>query len=214
MEQNENVEELNPWLSIWLHPRKTIRYIVESDVKQYVILLAVLSGISESLARASEKSLGDKISITTILALSLIGGAVGGIITLYVSGALLKWTGKWLGGKGTGEEIRAAVAWGSVPEVVALFLTILEIFVFGKEMFTQNTPNIDSSMFLAVVLLIFGMLELVLAIWCIFTYLKCLGEVQGFSAWKALGNTILAGLVILVPIVVLALIVVSVGSFA
>ena len=47
--------------------------------------------------------------------------------------------------------------------------------------------------------------------WAFVVFLKCLGQVQGFSAWKALGNTLLVVPVILLPILLLAL---AVGAFA
>jgi hypothetical protein len=41
------------------------------------------------------------------------------------------------------------------------------------------------------------------AIWSFFTVLHCLAEAQGFSAWRAFGNTLLAGAVILLPLLLL-----------
>ena len=34
---------------------------------------------------------------------------------------------------------------------------------------------------------------------------KCLGQVQGFSAWKGLGNSLLVALVLVVPILAIAI---------
>ena len=52
--------------------------------------------------------------------------------------------------------------------------------------------------------MVFGGQRIVCGIWAFVAGLKCLGEVQGFSAWKALGNGLLAGLVIAAPFIVLA----------
>ena len=58
-------------------------------------------------------------------------------------------------------------------------------------------------LFSVVVLLAIWVVQMVGAIWAIFTGLHCLGEVQGFSAWKALWNAVLPGLVILGPLLLL-----------
>ena len=39
--------------------------------------------------------------------------------------------------------------------------------------------------------------------WSIVVFLKSLGQVQGFSAWKALGNVVLAMLAVILLIIVI-----------
>lgn len=45
-----------PWLTIWTAPRSTIRAILNADPKRYVLALAALSGILNSLNQASSRS--------------------------------------------------------------------------------------------------------------------------------------------------------------
>jgi hypothetical protein len=56
-----------------------------------------------------------------------------------------------------------------------------------------------------VLLGVFGLVvvELGLYLWSFVIFLKGLGEVQGFSAWKALGNVFLGGLLVLGVVAVL-----------
>ncbi|WP_129599823.1 Yip1 family protein [Anaerophilus nitritogenes] len=204
-----NEETLNPWLSIWTKPRKTIRYIINNNPRQYVIVLSILNGIFGSLNNASSRNSGDDMSIFAIFAFSIIAGGLGGLISLYVSGALINWTGKWIGGIGSKENIRAAIAWGCAPFVLSSILWIPELILFGNEMFTSLTPNLDSSPTLSILLIIFGVIEIIIAIWSFVVGLKCVGEVQGFSAWRALGNCLLAGLFIIIPIAIIILIMIS-----
>jgi len=49
METEAQVKAINPWLSIWIKPRATIRWIVNTDPTQQVILLAALGGIAQTL---------------------------------------------------------------------------------------------------------------------------------------------------------------------
>jgi hypothetical protein len=86
--------------------------------------------------------------------------------------------------------------WGNVPSAWGLTLWPLALALFGMELFTDATPRLDSSPLLLSAFIGFGLLQLALGIWAIVTSLQALAEVQGFSVWKALGNSITAALVI------------------
>ena len=89
-----------PWLKIWTAPRGTIRAIVDTDPTRYVLLLAVIGGIAELLNRASTQDLGDTWPVVGIVLLALLLGSIGGILSLYITGALFRWTGssaRWSG---------------------------------------------------------------------------------------------------------------------
>ncbi len=194
----------NPWLTIWVKPRETIRSIINSDPEEYVIMLAMLAGIAHSLNKAMDKAIGDTHSFTTAVAVILIAGSIGGILTLYLYAMLLCLTGRVFRGKASVGEVRAAVAWSSVPTIWALMLWIPPLALFGKDMFTSDTPTIDAHPFLATIVLgsvVF--IAIIIHIWTFVVLLKCLGEVHGFSAWKSLGTVITSVLVIVIPIFIL-----------
>jgi hypothetical protein len=148
-------------------------------------------GAIESLAAASEENLGDDMGIVPIFLIAAIAGPVSGIITLFVSGWLLTITGRWLGGLADGVSLRSAIAWASVIQLWAALIWIPEIALFGSEMFTTEMPILDANPGYAEVLGALASLRGVLGIWGLVVYLKCIGEVQGFSAWRALGSVLL-----------------------
>ena len=49
----------NPFRDIWLHPRVTIRNIISRDATYHVLMWGAISGIGETLDRASTRSIGD-----------------------------------------------------------------------------------------------------------------------------------------------------------
>jgi hypothetical protein len=191
--------DASPFVSIWLHPRDTIRGILDRDPTYLVIPLAAVGGIFQAISRASDRNAADLLSLPVVLLIALIGGPIGGLLGLYVAGGLLSFTGRWLGGNASAQEVRASVAWGTVPGLWGGLLWIPIIALGGSAMFTSDFENAGG-----MVLLVCGGMLLVQAaayIWSIFTSLHSLGEAQGFSAWKALGNSVLAFLVIVVPLV-------------
>lgn len=190
----------NPWVSIWTQPRATIQQIVDTDPTSSVRLLAALAGFSQALDRASMRNLGDTTSLPAIFGFSAFFGAIGGVISLYLGSVLIWWTGKWLRGQASLENVCAAIAWSSVPQVWALLLWIPQIALFGQELFTSETPHLDAHPSLLLVLLGFSAIEMVIGVWSMVVFLKCLGQVQGFSAWRALGNFLLSAVIVLAAV--------------
>lgn len=199
---------LDPWLSMWVRPRATVRQILDTSPNRQIMLLAVLSGIISSFNNASGRSMGDNVPFPVVIVTCIVLGAIGGIIGLYISSAVLTWIGRQLGGQGQGPEVRAALAWASVPTIWGGTLLIPELILFGEELFTTATPRMASHPILALVLLAFGLIQIVIGIWGFIVFLHSLGEAHRFSAWRALGTAVLASLLILGPILCL---IVSIG---
>ena len=211
---NSNEMTLNPWISMWLQPRATIQQIIDDNPARSVLLLSAIVGIGSVLDRASMKSTGDQLGLAAILAIAIFVGPIGGVLSLYIGSALLRWTGGWIEGKGSSENIRAAYAWSGVPLIWAMILWVPQLILFQEELFTTATPRMDENTSMAFLMIGFALVEITIAIWSGVVFLKSLGQVQGFSAWRALGNMMLATMVVLVPIVIIAILIVIVVAFA
>lgn len=119
----------------------------------------------------------------------MVAGIFTGIVGLYVGGAVLKVTGKWLGDQSDHANIRAAIAWSSVPGIWALLLWVPEWLVFGMGLFTTSVPRILEHVF---VYAVFGSLEVTAGVWGLVVFCEALGQVQGFSVWRAFASALLA----------------------
>ena len=61
----------------------------------------------------------------------------------------------------------------------------------------------------------FGIIIFVAEITSFIILFQALGQVQGFSAWRALGNVLLAGLIAIIPLMLLIFcIILGMGTFA
>ncbi len=202
------VQPLNPWTSIWFNPRKTIRYIVDTDVGYRVHLLAMLAGVAQALDRAVSRDYGDSMPWYVVLLLAVMLGALGGLVNLYVGGAILRWVGGKLGGKATFAEVRAAIAWSSLPTIVGMVFPLIAIAFFREEAFTSATPRLNAwvqqSDLNAVLVMMLGLVMvfggMMMGIWQLVLLSKTLGEVNGFSAWRGLLTFLLPGFVLLLLI--------------
>ncbi len=197
----------NPFLTIWTRPRATIRGIVRTDPNHHVVPLAMAGGIVQALDQAATRNAGDALSLSAILAIAIVGGPIGGLVGLYFWGWLLGLTGRWLGGQADSVEVRAALAWPMVPMLASIPILGIQLALIGHEIFTSQTPYLEAHPGLGIVLAATGVLEVVLGIWSFVVLLKCVGEVQGFSAWRALGAMFVAGLLIIVPLILLVVLI-------
>jgi hypothetical protein len=199
--------ETNPWLMMWVRPRATIRAIVDSDPKRLNVLLVSIAGIHVALDEFSGLQLGSSLSIPAIFALSVVVGPVVLLGLWYLMAILLKWTGGWIGGTASLVNIRSATAWSYVPYVLLALLWIPKLLVFGPDLFTGSLETFRGDLVQSAIYFALLLVQVVVSVWYVFIYCKALGEVQGFSAWKAFGNSLLAALVLIVPIIVIAFVV-------
>ena len=198
---------------MWTKPRDTIQQLIDSDdPKKMVLFLAAITGISNILRSAAGNNIGDQQPLVGIIAGALIVGPIAGVIGLYISGMLLSWTGKWIGGRASAEYVRTAIAWAHIPIIWTVIFWIPEILIFGPESFGKPDENsLATTAPYAFYAVGFGIIKMTASVWAFILLLKGLGQVQGFSAWKALWNLIIPGLIFLIPII---LIVATVGGMA
>jgi len=190
-----------PWLYIWNKPRMTIRAIIDSEPEKYVLILAILAGITRILAQAFGYYMGssymrDIVPLLVIIVASLLFGAASGLISLLISGAVLKWSGNLLGGQASAQEVRTAVAWSSVPSIVWLLLWVPLLAVFGNEM-SAIYPEVNAN---PSVLLCGSLLGTVSGLWSGVLLIVTLSEVHRFSNWRSIGTLAIPFIVIFVPL--------------
>ena len=198
---------LNPWTSIWLRPRATIQHIVDTELEKRVLPLAALSGIVQTIDNASGRNLGDTLPFPLVLGLILVLGPFVGLISVYLWAWLLRWTGRWLGGRATLAQLRTAIAWGSVPMITGGVPLLLSLLLLGPELFMEHTPRLDAQPMRSLVFLALVVVQLAMVLWGVVTVIKTVAQVQGFSAWRALANNLLPLLVVVAVGVVAAVVV-------
>jgi hypothetical protein len=182
---------VNPWLDIWIRPRETIRAIVKFNPAYLFYLLAAIYGFPTGLQFAVNLALGERFPLWSIAAGAVILSVGIGYIGLSIISGFLFWTGQWIGARGSYRNIRAAVAWSNVPTLVNVVIWILMMGMFGVGLFMRGFDNTAIVGPQAGVVFIAMIAQTVTAVWSFIILLKALGEVQGFSAWKALLNVLI-----------------------
>lgn len=186
----------NPWLGIWVEPRKTIRAIIQSNPKFGFLLLSAVYGLPMAFNLAQSFNLAATVPLWAIVLGSLVICTFLGMIGISVSAWLLQFTGRWIGGKGDFQSVRAAVAWSNVPNFVTVLMWIALIGIFGGLAFSPEFTETHFIGFQAGAVFLIFLIQSVISVWGFIILLHTLGEVQGFSAWKALLNVIIPVVII------------------
>lgn len=189
------------FVNIWFHPRATIRSIVETNPRRSIILLACISGIYQTLDRMAKRGAGDSMGLIEIGLIAIIVGPIAGLFALAIGRLLFQVSGKIIGGKATGTEVRAALAWSSVPDSILLLLFIPYIAFLGREGFTSADAGVELTTLQVVVGLGYSFgIGLPLVIWKAFISVQTMAEVHKFAWWKGLLTYVIAFAIVAVPI--------------
>ncbi|MDX1570076.1 MAG: YIP1 family protein [Xanthomonadales bacterium] len=193
----------NPWKTIWLKPRYTIRWLLDNDPERHVLLLGGAAGIAGSIDRAIVQGTGDHLSWPGIVMISVFIGPIFGILGLLIGSWLLRVTGGWLGGTAKTREVVTAYAWSGVPTIVSTLLVIPAVAVLGQELFNSQMPSVQAGGTAMLTWYAFLAGDILLMLWGMAVFLLALSEVQGFSVGKAFWSAFLAVLIVMLPFFVL-----------
>jgi len=188
----------NPWWRIWIQPRQTIRYLIETDPKMHFWVLVFFYGIIRAIDLGMQAQLGESFTPSQVAMFILVAGPLSGILGIYFTGALLELVSRLLGGQAEGQHIRMVLAWATIPMVVLVILGFLPLVVmFGANVFGGADPQIQplffgrggTAEFLGMDLLDWQVsMELLGSLYYLVLVVIGLSEVQGFSLWKAAGT--------------------------
>ncbi|MBE1556110.1 Yip1 family protein [Sporosarcina limicola] len=181
-------EKMNPWLSVWVKPRKTMRYVIETKSMQYMLIVVLISGVIDILDKASNKNLGDSFALPLIILMALVLGPLFGWIGWWTSSGISYWVGKWFGGQGSFDDLRMAFAVSYIPLVLLGVFWIFDILIVGAALFTE-APEVPYSQI--VWLIIRSIISVIVGIWSTVILINTVAEAHRFSAWKAFATIIL-----------------------
>ena len=197
METLEETPPVNPWLSVWVHPRKTIRQVIAEEKEGILYTLAAMVGITNSINNAGSSVVNEGATMLWAAIVVLIIGPLAGIFGMFVAAWVLEKTGNWLGGLGTRHELKYAFGWANVPSIISLIALLLVLPYAGEALF-NNSPDAAGEMSIieGLLLLAYGLLAIAMGIWTFILYIGMIAEVHQFSAWKAFLSLMLPAIAI------------------
>jgi hypothetical protein len=190
------MSEKNPWISIWVEPRSTIRKIVLENPNQSIWPLGFIYGFLSLLNSFQSVAIGTMMGMVPVFIIALIIAPFWGYAAFSIWSWVVCRIGKWLKGEGDFRAVRAAFAWSCVPLVVNICLWFLMILFFGAAFFFHSQDVYPISTQQTSLLFLILIAKVVVAVWSLVIYLNALAEVQNFSILRAIFNVIISWIVV------------------
>jgi len=143
---------LNPWLTMWWAPRRTVRSLMASEERPSWIPVVALAGINSSLLwllNGSGEALREPASA---LGFALFQGGLQLVYGVLISPFIIGLIGGWLGADGDAVDIRLAIAWAYLPVAAAVILWLPLFALFGWSALHMNTETPTPAQALALLL--------------------------------------------------------------
>ncbi|WP_059105301.1 YIP1 family protein [Shouchella shacheensis] len=193
---NKSKTSVNPWLHVWIKPRRVVADATAHELNQRsVLILSLIFGCLMTLTNSDLQALlllGD-LSLPLFLGISLIGSLLGPSF-LYIMSLLIGTVGKWYSGTGNRRDVKVALLFTHfMPAILVSLLALIHFFTIAMELRGQRTGFLS---FLQ------DQLELLISIgngWVVILTVFGIAQAHRVSAWKG----ILIGLVFLAAVLVL-----------
>ncbi|MFY7937665.1 MAG: Yip1 family protein [Flavobacterium sp.] len=185
----------NPLVSVFLNPRKTIRYLNNEGASKWgsfgmtlflIWIWGLIQGFRYDEAVDWNRS---PIAIKTA-AIFLLGSLLVGLISLYFHAFIDYAFGRLFKGKALFKDIRTSILWSQIPSTTFLLgcYTLLSVFFGFDQLLNNNFAGINVENLKGANVLeysVISILAIVGVIWSVCTSVIMYSEIQGFSVLKS-----------------------------
>lgn len=196
---------MNPFISIWRHPSKTIQHIVDHKSIPFALMIVALSSSASSFMGFSNSGFFEQLSLPLTIFIVLLFSIFIGIAGWGITTVVYTWIGKLLGGTGTIRNMGLAIGAGTIPTIWTAPIGIIAVLLYGKQLFAAPSnpfgiTNMSIGFFLFHTVILMGV-----SIFTIIVQSKGIGIVHHFSAWRGFGTIlIVAGIVFVLSFLFIA----------
>lgn len=187
---------LNPFLTVWLHPKQTARDMIDNKPLSFVFLLIAFGSFLALGSGYANTEINNTISVAILVLISLIIGPIIGIIMTFIYSGILYLFGKLLRGTGSFWDVFKAGSLTYIPSLVPGILYYIWMF-FAPDSYFSMYETSAFSFILPVLSFIFG-------VWGFVINIAALAEAHHFSNWRAFFTLLIP--IILVTILLIAFI--------
>ncbi|MEX3746792.1 Yip1 family protein [Lysinibacillus xylanilyticus] len=184
--------KLNPFLSAWIHPKQTARYMIDEKSIGFAILIMSIGYIGSSLSGLIEPEFSD-FSPWLMALLCVIFAPIAGIIGTCLSTLIFWLFGKIFKGTGTFSDLFKGLSLTAIPYIVLIPLYLIWLITSP-----ETLMNTSSSETIPWLLLITGFVSFVLAIWSLVITVGVVAEAHQFEIWKAILTVIIPSITLFI----------------
>ncbi|MDM3870478.1 YIP1 family protein [Porticoccus sp. W117] len=177
----------NPWLSIWLQPRATMRFVLRTKSIYWAWFLLLITCIPSVLWGLERRDIPLNYAVVAIV------GVVFFILYFLLFTSIMYATRGWVKGGGNWRGLFIAVGWSSVPFMWGILIDLPYWVLYS------GTVTLDEALSESIFYGLDGLTS-VISVWGTATLIFCVAEVHKISFWKSLLHTLLSTIFALIPV--------------
>jgi len=194
--------KVNPFLSTWMHPKQTARYMIDVKSIGYAILIMSIGYIGSLLSGLIDSNFLLDVSPWIIVLFCVILAPIAAILGTAFSSLIVWLFGKLFKGTATYSELFKALSLTAIP-----FIAVIPFYVIW--LFTSPESLMDTN-FIGTAPWIFWLTLFVTAVtsvWSFVTTVAVVAEAHQISNWKAFFTIFIPSVIIGIVVFVLIIIV-------
>ena len=198
---------MNPFISIWKEPKKTIQYMIDNKGLGYGLVIMLLAALSSSVMTFSDTGFLEGFSLPAILTIAILSGLIISIPVWFINAALYTWIGKLLGGTGNIRNMCLVVAAGVIPSIWLMPIGIIAVAMYGELLFAAPPGEFSLTNMSIGFYILYNFLLIAVGIFGLVILSKGVGLAHNFSSWRGFGTVmIFSGILIVIAILFIMLI--------
>ncbi|MEY9976723.1 YIP1 family protein [Lysinibacillus sp. RC79] len=193
--------KVNPFLSIWLHPKQTTRYMIEEKSIGFAILLMSIGYLGVTLSDLIDSTFLSDWSPWFIVIFCVIAAPISGIIGTAFS-ALIAWLfGKLFKGTGTYSHLFKGLSLTAIPFTVLIPFYLIWLFTSPESLMNSDFAGPYPWFFWLAILL-----TIVVVIWSIVITVGVIAEAHQISNWMAFFTLLIPSIIFFILIIILIIV--------
>ena len=198
---------MNPILSIWTQPKKTVQYMIDNKGLGFGVVIMLLAALSSSIMSFSDTGFLEGFSLPEILTIAILSALIISIPAWFITAALYTWIGKLLGGTGNIRNMCLVVAAGAIPSIWLMPLGIIAVAMYGELLFAAPPGDFVFTNMSIGFYFLYNFLLFAIGIYGLVILSKGIGLAHNFSSWRGFGTVmIFIGILIIIAILFIMLI--------
>ena len=194
--------KVNPFLSTWMHPKQTARYMIDAKSIGYAILIMSIGYIGSLLSGLIDSNFLLDVSPWIIVLFCIILAPISGIAGTAFSSLIFWLFGKLFKGTATYSDLFKALSLTAVPFILAIPFYLIWLFTSQESLMDTNFIGSTPWIFWPTMLV-----TAVVIIWSFVTTVAVVAEAHQISNWKAFFTifipSIIGGVIVFVLVAVL-----------
>lgn len=197
---------MNPFLTIWTQPERTLRYMIDRKSIGYGIFVIVIASIGTGILSFSDTGMLSSFSLPAILFISIFLAMAFSVPFYFLNAAMYMLIGKMLGGKGQWKQMCLAIASGSLPMIGMLPVALLALILYGKSLYVEPAGVFAVTNMSLFFYLFYFIVMIGLSIFGIVILSRAIGYAHQFSALRGFGTIMIFAGVVFVFVFILVIV--------